>query len=203
MDDNGSKHMAIGGLVFVVGCVVTLVTFSAAQGGGRFLFAWGAILFGAVQFLYGVSQRGSATKERNAPLAALPSDVATLMRALIAASATCGPLNDSRIGVIRQLLKQITNTDLEDSYIADSARALAREGQVIQSHLVRVHAQLTPRFKEVIARASLAVMCAEGPLTEARRDHLLYIIRSMQFHDSVLSQIEREMMPAPGGEAKA
>ena|SRR5215218_3951238 len=192
-----NPNIAIGAIVFLGGCAVTIGTLSA---GGRYVvFAWGAILFGAIQFLYGLSQRGSDKAEKNAPLADLPPDVATLLRTMIAASAACGPLNDQRVAVIRQLMKQITDTDLEATYIHNSARALAAQGQAITSHLVDVGSRLTPRLREVIARASLAVMRADGPLTEPRREQLLYVIRALRFRDEVLGQIEREMIPASTG----
>jgi hypothetical protein len=197
MEDPGSKHMAIGGLIFLAGCAVTLVTLAAADGGGRFVLAWGAILFGAIQFFYGVSQRGSSKRERNVPLADLSPDEATLLRAMTAASAVCGPLNDQRASMIRQLMKQITNRDVEATYIHNSARALAARGESVTGHLVDVGSRLTPHLREVIARACVAVMRGDGPLTEARREELLYIIRALRFRDEVLSQIEREMIPAP------
>jgi hypothetical protein len=46
--------MGIGATVFVVGGLVTL-------GSGGHVFAWGALLFGAVQFFIGLSQSGSGS----------------------------------------------------------------------------------------------------------------------------------------------
>jgi hypothetical protein len=53
----GQRNMLIGGLVCVVGLIVTIVTYSnAVAGGGTYVVAWGAILFGAVQFFQGIYQ---------------------------------------------------------------------------------------------------------------------------------------------------
>ena len=53
----GRRNMAIGGLVCVIGLVVTLGSMAAAgDGGGRFVIAWGAIVWGAVQFFRGMNQ---------------------------------------------------------------------------------------------------------------------------------------------------
>ena len=52
----GGKNMLYGALWCIGGTMVTLATYSAAQGGGRYLVAWGAILFGAIQFLIGAGQ---------------------------------------------------------------------------------------------------------------------------------------------------
>ena len=50
----GLNNMLIGGAICVVGLIVTVV--SASSGGGRFVFAWGAILFGGFQFFRGLLQ---------------------------------------------------------------------------------------------------------------------------------------------------
>jgi len=55
--EEGSRNMVIGGLICVVGLVITIATYSAAsEGGGRYVVAWGAIIFGAVRFFRGLSQ---------------------------------------------------------------------------------------------------------------------------------------------------
>jgi hypothetical protein len=52
----GMRDMAIGAVICIIGIVVTVGTLSAARsnGGGSYVVAWGAILFGAAQFLRGV-----------------------------------------------------------------------------------------------------------------------------------------------------
>jgi hypothetical protein len=54
----GRTNMMIGGLVCVVGLLVTVGSLAAAHGngGGSYMIAWGAIVFGAIQFLRGLSQ---------------------------------------------------------------------------------------------------------------------------------------------------
>jgi hypothetical protein len=49
------RNMTVGGLWCVGGTAVTLITYTAASsGGGTYVVAWGAILFGALQFLAGL-----------------------------------------------------------------------------------------------------------------------------------------------------
>lgn len=55
----GQRNMLIGGVICLIGLAVTAVSFMAAQGGGGFILAWGAILFGGIQFFRGVAQAGS------------------------------------------------------------------------------------------------------------------------------------------------
>jgi len=49
------KDMLYGGLWFFGGLIVTIVTYSSASGGGRYVVAWGAIIFGGIQFFRGLS----------------------------------------------------------------------------------------------------------------------------------------------------
>lgn len=51
----GTGHMTSGALWFIGGVLVTAISYSAASPGEMYLFAWGAILFGALQFLRGLS----------------------------------------------------------------------------------------------------------------------------------------------------
>jgi hypothetical protein len=54
----GVGDMVIGGLICAVGVVVTLVTYNqaAGAGGGSYIIAWGAILFGGIRFLLGLAR---------------------------------------------------------------------------------------------------------------------------------------------------
>jgi len=53
--DKFAKHMGMGALWCVGGAVVTALTYSAASDtGGTYVVAWGAIVFGGVEFLYGL-----------------------------------------------------------------------------------------------------------------------------------------------------
>jgi hypothetical protein len=52
--------MLYGALWCGGGILVTAITFSMADGGGKFLLAWGAILFGAVQFVRGAIQSANS-----------------------------------------------------------------------------------------------------------------------------------------------
>jgi len=53
--ERAKKDMLFGALWCGGGIVVTAATYSAASGGGSYVVAWGAILFGAIQFFRGVS----------------------------------------------------------------------------------------------------------------------------------------------------
>lgn len=56
----GQKNMLFGAMWCIGGTVVTFLTYQAAAqgGGGKYVVAWGAIVFGAVQFFQGLFQSG-------------------------------------------------------------------------------------------------------------------------------------------------
>jgi len=57
---NGQRNMLVGGLWCLGGILVTAVTYAnASSGGGRYVVAWGAIVFGAVQFFKGLANLNS------------------------------------------------------------------------------------------------------------------------------------------------
>jgi hypothetical protein len=53
------QNIVVGALWCVGGIIVTAATYNAVKDtGGTFLIAWGAILFGGIQFLKGLIQLG-------------------------------------------------------------------------------------------------------------------------------------------------
>ena len=54
-----NRNMLVGGLWCAGGIIVTGFTYAAAsgRGGGSYVVAWGAIVFGAIQFFRGLLAR--------------------------------------------------------------------------------------------------------------------------------------------------
>jgi hypothetical protein len=52
----GRKNMIYGALICIIGTAVTVGSYALASGGGTYIIAWGAIIFGAVQFFRGLQQ---------------------------------------------------------------------------------------------------------------------------------------------------
>ena len=52
----GRKNMITGALWCIGGIVVTVITYNSSSGGGTYIVAWGAILFGFVQLIQGIYQ---------------------------------------------------------------------------------------------------------------------------------------------------
>ena len=58
LKDAGRKNMLYGALWCIGGVVVTALSYQAAAnaGGGKYVLAWGAIVFGGIQFFRGMIQ---------------------------------------------------------------------------------------------------------------------------------------------------
>lgn len=48
------RDIVVGGALCAFGVAITALTFSAAQGGGTYVIAWGPAVFGGFQFLRGL-----------------------------------------------------------------------------------------------------------------------------------------------------
>ena len=60
----GHRNMTIGACVCGVGLLITGVSYMAASStGGGYVFAWGAIVFGAIQFFRGAAQAGGGSNQ--------------------------------------------------------------------------------------------------------------------------------------------
>jgi hypothetical protein len=57
--DAANKDMLVGALWCGGGILVTVITYSAASGGGTYVVAWGAIIFGGIRFVRGLMRRGA------------------------------------------------------------------------------------------------------------------------------------------------
>ena len=61
----GLKSAGVGGLMCVVGIVITVVTLAAASGGGTYVVAWGAMIFGLIQAIRGLVTTGRQPSEND------------------------------------------------------------------------------------------------------------------------------------------
>ena len=52
----GITNMWVGGAFFLVGLIVTIVTYASSSSGGTYYLCWGAIIFGLFQFVQGLIQ---------------------------------------------------------------------------------------------------------------------------------------------------
>jgi hypothetical protein len=53
----GKRQMIVGAVICAIGLIVTIVSYTAVEhGGGTYVVAWGAIVFGGIRFFRGLIQ---------------------------------------------------------------------------------------------------------------------------------------------------
>jgi len=171
--------MGIGAVVFVVGGLVTL-------GSGGHIVAWGAILFGAVQFFIGLSQSGSGPSGKLGEL--LPEGSET-QRAICAA--LCGvvqnpqQLNEAETQHIQHLLAQVQFPQTAERVHA-VAKAVAETRGGLLGVLHQMSNAIDPRLRPDILAGAFLVMRTGGRAADMER---IYAIGKALF-------LEREKVDA-------
>jgi len=205
MATEGSRNMAIGGVTFVLGSLITLATFSAAQGGGRFILAWGAILFGGGQFLVGVVQFLLSDRSPiDRLLSNSTSHVKCLVRAMITTAQNDGALDEKKVEAMQAVLRQIEPYRYRPSIIHDVAAAMRLEKTDTAQYLAAKEYELRTPEKQQIVRACLMAGGA-GSLFTQQKDRLLRsfaIAMKMteQQYVAVLNDMLRPVASAPAAQ---
>ena len=115
----GSFNMFIGGLAFIAGSALTAISWIIAPG-GYYVVAYGAIGFGALQFLFGlfqfVSHKASSTSQSTESDRAEVSGKA-ILQAMLATSVANGNVQDDEIEVIVTISKQLLGMEVNSETI--------------------------------------------------------------------------------------
>ncbi len=170
MSTPGLTNMVVGGLVAVGGLAVTVITAAGASGGGRYVIAWGAILFGLIQCVRG----GMTFSKYNemAPADQILDQVAEPARTLIAAlaGAVRNPEAPSaaEIAAINRELRQAMQKTIQESMLLDAARAMGRQPDGAAGYLKIKNASLDPQVRMIIMRSCCKVMIAEPTRDDAQ-----------------------------------
>jgi hypothetical protein len=70
--EDGWRTVRYGALWIAGGLIVTMFTFAVAAGGGSYVIAWGAMLYGAIQFVRGASRVAQAPRPSHSRPVSIP-----------------------------------------------------------------------------------------------------------------------------------
>ena len=208
MAAEGAKNIGIGGTIFVVGSFVTAATYSAAQGGGHYVVAWGAILFGGIQFLLGLGQ--FLLRDRS-PIDRLLRDstrpIKALARAMIDAAQIDGALDAKKISAMQAVLLRVDSTHYPEKTIEDVAAAMRLDQTGTAQYLAPVEYELTTAMKQQIIRGCL-LAGGEGSRFTEQKDRLLRGFAGAmkiteQQYVAVRDEVLRPVAPAPVASASS
>lgn len=169
----GKGRAIVGGLIMLAGIVVTVVSMGAAQGGGTYIVAWGAILFGGIQLVRGLMAAGDDEEdgqyyEEPAPAAAHFMPAVTL------------PVRVSG---------SVTDAD----YPATALEA-GREGEVIVSFLVDQEG--LPRRPEIVTSSGDSAL-DDAACQVIERSFRYQIPRDADGNPTLTTEIERIVWQLP------
>jgi hypothetical protein len=161
----GLKSMAVGGLVCVIGLAVTIGTASA--GGNKFVVAWGAILFGGLQFFWGLVQYMSAPSPAGPPVAMtldmLPVGPRTLVEIMCSVVHRHEEPSAAELAALRRVIVERLNGVLPDETLKELARTSPKSGAEIVAKLSQRKPDLDRATKDAIITGCFAVMTSDGP----------------------------------------
>lgn len=196
MSAPGTKNMGMGALWAIGGTVVTVVTLSAASGGGTYVVAYGAIGIGAIQFVVGLVQymgyQSKSPEEKNAAQA----DVAltSVVQAMVAMSVADGNLDDSEIEMISGLYQNLTEQTLAADDVRSIAASMEKADFSITDALENVRDMLDTESRELVLKAAYLVLIADGVVDENEEKLLNGIADSLEFSGERYGEIIDQIM---------
>jgi tellurite resistance protein len=192
----GTKHMGMGALWAIGGTVVTVVTLSAASGGGTYVVAYGAIGIGAIQFVIGLVQYMGYQSKSPDEKDAAQADVAltSVVQAMVAMSVADGNLDDSEIEMITGLYQNLTGQSLPADDVRSIAASMEKADFSITDALENVRGMLDTESRELVLKAAYLVLIADGVVDENEEKLLNGIADSLQFSGERYGEIIDEIM---------
>jgi uncharacterized membrane protein YebE (DUF533 family) len=196
METPGIKNIGLGLLWLLGGGFFTLITFSAASGGGTYVVAVGAIVGGALQFLVGLVQYlGYASQNRaDRRMPGASPELKALVRALVATAKADGEIADSEMKLIVDVVRKVTGNQIGSLTIRDICREAAREKVAITTYLSGQARRFDSDMQAMLIRCSFLVMSADGRLDEKEFDLLLQMAKAMGMPEPAYQAVLGEMI---------
>jgi hypothetical protein len=145
VNDRAKINMLVGAGIFGLGLAVTGISHAGAQHGGQYIVvAYGALIFGGLQFLFGLAQSSSPEPE------AIDLVAGTLAFFIRNPNAPSG----NEIGVMEQFVQ------LSPEKVREIAVAVRREEDGLNGFLGRNNDRINPDVAAQIIRGVYAVVTA-------------------------------------------
>lgn len=163
----------IGALFFFGGLIVTFVTYTSAEGGGTYVVAWGAILFGGIQMVMGL-MRGEDIED--APVLSEEQIEATgtsvILRSMISMAAADGRLDEEEVGMIRIVTRSVFGNELGEEAIRDMSQKMISGRGNIADELASVSQIVTWADADLAVTGMAMVALADGNMDETETARL-------------------------------
>ena len=168
-----NSNTIIGALFFVGGLLFALVIYAMTEGGGVYVVAWGAVLFGSILMFMGVTQRSDT--DRPVGLAREQIEAAgttVILRSMISMAAADGHLDDEEVGMIQLVTRSIFGSELGEDTIRDMSRNMISGRGDLSIELARVADVLTSEDADLAVTGMAMVAMADGSMDESESARL-------------------------------
>ncbi|WP_299192057.1 TerB family tellurite resistance protein [uncultured Erythrobacter sp.] len=168
-----NSNTLIGALFFFGGLFVTFATYSAAEGGGNYVLAWGAILFGGIQMVMGLAQGSDEGEAQQlTPQQVEAAGTSVILRSMISMAAADGKLDEEEVGMIRVVSRSVFGSELGEDTIRDmSAKMISGRGDISQE-LASVADIVSWEDADLAVTGMAMVAMADGNMDEAETARL-------------------------------
>ncbi|MEA2871485.1 MAG: molecular chaperone DnaJ [Hyphomicrobiales bacterium] len=206
MSAPGLNNMMIGGAICVVGLIVTVV--SASSGGNRFVFAWGAILFGGFQLVRGLiaflnysppgetepgsSRPAVAAPPQLRPIASFPEPARIMIEALSGAIRHPSQPTPQELAAIRSVLAATLNAVVSDADLVAAAKERGQSAEGMVPFIEKRKSLLDLQMRQAILRGCFLVLMASGPRPYAM-PAVLSLGKAMGLEEAPVRQIVADL----------
>lgn len=192
----GTKNMSIGAVVAIVGMLVIGNTL-AISARGYLIVAYGAVLFGGLQFVIGLFQFISYKRQSPKSEANIQVDpyVRAILQAMLSTSIADGELDEDEVVAIAEIYIQIFGGEIQASWIQDTAKSMLSDGFDIGKTLEGNAVLIEDSMKPVILRAAYFVAAADGIIDDNEKKMLLTIAGALKMEQSEIDKTFEELQP--------
>lgn len=190
--------MLIGGGAAAIGTIITLATYSAAASsreGGSYVVLYGAIGFGALNFVIGAFQFASYTLK--SPEARAQDDTILGLRLLINAMASIsladGEVEESELATISAIVLELTGQYMAPAAIEQLTTDIRKSDTVISSLIEDHRGRLPPGFAELIVRGCYLVAAADGAVSQPEGIRIDSIARALRLDQDQVAEIKADL----------
>ncbi len=164
----GRKNMLVGGLIALVGGAVTLFRYQAAQGGGSYVVAWGAMAFGALQFGIGVFQQLDGPAESRAD-----ETLKLFLHAMTFVASGDGRVSEQERSAISAILERITGSALPEDVTAQQLEQIAATPPERMPEYDKAVRESPEDHRKAIVHCAFLIGCSDGEIEhdDGRRLH--------------------------------
>lgn len=190
----GILNMLIGIALAGIGLLIMGAKFASALG-GFFVVAYSAVVVGGIQLVFGLYQFVSYHVKGSDGKAKAHADAPTkaILQAMMATSFADGKIEGEEILKIADVYRQIFDSDLEVTWIRESANSMLKKDFDIATALGAKHKSMEPSLKPLILEAAYSVAAADGFLDEKERDILFAIARALQMTEKEIAAVSRKL----------